>query len=126
MLLNDTKKISYEELIASQARETRSSDFTGYVSKKELSAAKALDEKTELTVLEIKKATRFDLHQDKNFLVVSRFYSKEKKYEYVVVDLRNFNTYAFAKIAGAKAAVRDTIAEEAKATAKTTEDKKNK
>lgn len=98
-----------QEVVANQETVKRTSSFTEYTSKKKLFDASILTEKQQTYIQQLKGAFTFHLHTGNRYLVVTMYYSKDKKYGFLVVDLETLQCAEADSIKNAKKGVVEIV-----------------
>ena len=98
-----------QEVVATQETFKRTSNFTEYNSKKKLFDANILTETQKTYIQQLKGAFTFHLHTGNRYLVVTMYYSKDKKYGFLVVDLETLQCASADSIKNAKKGVVEIV-----------------
>ena len=98
-----------QEVVANQETVKRTSSFTEYTSKKKLFDASILTETQQIYIQQLKGAFTFHLHTGNRYLVVTMYYSKDKKYGFLVVDLETLQCASADSIKNAKKGVVEIV-----------------
>lgn len=99
-----------QEVIANQETTKRTTSFTEYNSKKKLFDAGVLNEKQQTYIQQLKGTFTFHLHTGNRYLVVTMYYSKDKKYGFLVVDLETLQCAEADSVKNAKKEVMEIVA----------------
>ena len=99
-----------QEVVANQETVKRTSSFTEYNSKKKLFDAGVLNEKQQTYIQQLKGTFTFHLHTGNRYLVVTMYYSKDKKYGFLVVDLETLQCAEADSVKNAKKGVLEIVA----------------
>lgn len=111
-MLNFDKNI--EEVIATQETTKRAHEFVEYNSKRKLFEASLLDEKQQNYVNQLKGTFTFHIHKGGRYLVITMYYSRDKKYGFIIVDLETLKCAQTDSIKNAKREVLEIISENEK------------
>lgn len=99
-----------QEVVATQETVKRTSSFTEYNSKKKLFDAGVLNEQQQTYIQQLKGTFTFHLHTGNRYLVVTMYYSKDKKYGFLVVDLETLQCAEADSVKNAKKDVLEIVA----------------
>ena len=99
-----------QEVVANQKITSRNRSFTEYTSKKRLFDAGVLNEQQQTYIQQLKGAFTFHLHAQNRFLVVAMYYSRDKKYGFLVVDLETLKCAEADSVKNAKRGVMEIVA----------------
>jgi hypothetical protein len=99
-----------QEVVANQETIKRTSSFMEYNSKKKLFDASILTETQKTYIQQLKGTFTFHLHTENRYLVVTMYYSKDKKYGFLVVDLETLQCAEADSVKNAKKEVMEIIA----------------
>lgn len=99
-----------QEVVANQETVKRTSSFTEYNSKKKLFDAGILTETQQTYIQQLKGTFTFHLHTGNRYLVVTMYYSKDKKYGFLVVDLETLQCAEADSVKNAKKGVLEIVA----------------
>jgi hypothetical protein len=99
-----------QEVIANQETAKRTTSFTEYNSKKKLFDAGVLNEKQQTYIQQLKGTFTFHLHTGNRYLVITMYYSKDKKYGFLVVDLETLQCAEADSVKNAKKEVLEIVA----------------
>ena len=99
-----------QEVVANQETAKRTTSFTEYNSKKKLFDAGVLNEQQQTYIQQLKGTFTFHLHTGNRYLVVTMYYSKDKKYGFLVVDLETLQCAEADSIKNAKKEVMEIVA----------------
>lgn len=97
------------DVIASQATTRKTSAFVTYSNKKQIMEAGELTEEHKKFIKALKGTFSFALHTSGKYLIVTLFVSREKKYKYLVVDLKTMNCVEVGSIKVAKYEVMELV-----------------
>ena len=100
---------SITDIIDSQATTRKTSAFVTYSTKKQIIEAGELTEEHKKFIKDLKGTFSFALHTSGKYLIVTLFVSREKKYKYLVVDLKTMNCTEVESIKVAKYEVMELI-----------------
>ncbi len=95
------------ELIAEQKVNTRSTDFEVITSKAKFKEVTGLSKEMKDTLLLIRNITGYHVHDSKKVVVVGVF--KNKKYEYLTINIAEGTVEAFSTIREAKNKARELV-----------------
>lgn len=98
-----------ETVIATQETTKKAREFVEYASKKKLLDAGVLNETQRNYISQLKGTFSFSLHISNRYLVVTMYYSREKKYGYLVVDLTTFGCAEANSVKEAKKGVIELL-----------------
>lgn len=99
-----------QEVVANQETAKRTTSFTEYNSKKKLFDAGVLNEQQQTYIQQLKGTFTFHLHAENRYLVVTMYYSKDKKYGFLVVDLETLQCAEADSVKNAKKEVMEIVA----------------
>jgi hypothetical protein len=99
-----------QEVVANQETIKRTHSFTEYNSKKKLFDAGVLNEQQQTYIQQLKGTFTFHLHTGNRYLVVTMYYSKDKKYGFLVVDLETLQCAEADSVKNAKKDVLEIVA----------------
>jgi len=99
-----------QEVVANQETVKRTSSFTEYNSKKKLFDAGVLNEQQQTYIQQLKGTFTFHLHTGNRYLVITMYYSKDKKYGFLVVDLETLQCAEADSVKNAKKEVLEIVA----------------
>lgn len=99
-----------QEVVANQETAKRTTSFTEYNSKKKLFDAGVLNEQQQTYIQQLKGTFTFHLHTANRYLVVTMYYSKDKKYGFLVVDLETLQCAEADSVKNAKKEVMEIVA----------------
>lgn len=109
MTINFTKNV---EQYTTTQRSNKVKHFTDFTSKKQLEEAGVLSQDKLNFVKEIKGTFSFSLHEDGRYMAVTLYKATaEKKYNFLIVDLKELAIAEVGSIKEAKAAVLELAAE---------------
>ena len=111
-----------KEVIANQEATKKSSSFVEYNSQKKLFDAGVLTEEQKTYIRQLKGTFTFNLHTGNRYLVVTMYYSKEKKYGFLVVDLETLGCAVLDSVKNAKKAVLEIVEAQSNEENETTEE----
>lgn len=94
-----------DEVINEQKVTSRATSFTEYNSKKKLLESGVLSEEQGNFIQKLKNTFTFYIHDDKDFLVITMYYSTTKKYGFLVVDLATLKVAEVESVKIAKQAI---------------------
>jgi hypothetical protein len=100
---------SITDIIDSQATTRKTSAFVTYSNKKQIIEAGELTEEHKKFIKDLKGTFSFSLHTSGKYLIVTLFVSREKKYKYLVVDLKTMNCTEVESIKVAKYEVMELV-----------------
>ena len=100
---------SIQEIIESQSKTRKSSQFVEYGSKKQILEIDALSENHKKFIKDLKGTFSFALHNSNKYLIVTLFSSKDKKYSYIIVDLDTMNCAECNSIKNAKLEIMQLV-----------------
>lgn len=75
------------DVVKQQQLNSKTTNYTNYVSKKELLASNVLTKVQAQTITQLKNCFSFSLHVSKQYLVITMYYNSTKKYAYWAVKL---------------------------------------
>lgn len=99
-----------QEVVANQETTRRTSSFTEYNSKKKLFDAGVLTETQQTYIQQLKGTFTFHLHTGNRYLVITMYYSRDKKYGFLVVDLETLQCAEADSVKNAKKEVLEIVA----------------
>ena len=99
-MLNFNRHIT--DIIDSQATTRKTSAFITYSNKKQIMEADELTEEQKKFIKDLKGTFSFALHTSGKYLIITLFVSEEKKYKYLVVDLKTMSCTEVESIKVAK------------------------
>ena len=99
-----------QEIVANQETTKRTTSFTEYNSKKKLFDAGVLNEKQQTYIQQLKGTFTFHLHTGNRYLVITMYYSRDKKYGFLVVDLETLQCAEADSVKNAKKEVMEIVA----------------
>lgn len=100
---------SITDIIDSQATTRKTSAFVTYSTKKQIIEAGELTEENKKFIKDLKGTFSFALHTSGKYLIVTLFVTREKKYKYLVVDLKTMNCTEVESIKVAKYEVMELV-----------------
>ena len=100
---------SITDIIDSQATTRKTSAFVTYSNKKQIIEEGKLTEENKKFIKDLKGTFSFALHTSGKYLIVTLFVSREKKYKYLVVDLKTMNCTEVESIKVAKYEVMELV-----------------
>lgn len=100
---------SITDIIDSQATTRKTSAFVTYSTKKQIIEAGELTEEHKKFIKDLKETFSFALHTSGKYLIVTLFVTREKKYKYLVVDLKTMNCTEVESIKVAKYEVMELV-----------------
>lgn len=100
---------SITDIIDSQATTRKTSAFVTYSNKKQIIEAGELTEEHKKFIKDLKGTFSFALHTSGKYLIVTLFVRSEKKYKYLVVDLKTMNCTEVESIKVAKYEVMELV-----------------
>ena len=100
---------SIQEIIESQSKVRKSSQFIEYGSKKQILETSSLSDEHKKFIKELKGTFSFALHTSNKYLIVTLFNSKDKKYSYIIVDLETLNCAECDSIKNAKIEIMNIV-----------------
>ena len=100
---------SITDIIDSQATTRKTSAFVTYSNKKQIMEAGELTEEHKKFIKDLKGTFSFALHTSGKYLIVTLFVRREKKYKYLVVDLKTMNCTEVESIKVAKYEVMEIV-----------------
>ena len=100
---------SITDIIDSQETTRKTSAFVTYSNKKQIMEAGELTEEHKKFIKDLKGTFSFALHTSGKYLIVTLFVSREKKYKYLVVDLKTMNCVEVGSIKVAKYEVMELV-----------------
>ena len=100
---------SITDIIDSQATTRKTSAFVTYSNKKQIIEAGELTEEHKKFIKDLKGTFSFALHTSGKYLIVTLFVTREKKYKYLVVDLKTMNCTEVESIKVAKYEVMELV-----------------
>ena len=100
---------SITDIIDSQATTRKTSAFVTYSNKKQIIEAGKLTEEHKKFIKDLKGTFSFALHTSGKYLIVTLFVTREKKYKYLVVDLKTMNCTEVESIKVAKYEVMELV-----------------
>lgn len=108
MSINFTSNIN--DFASTQSRATRVKNFTEFTSKKKLEDAAVLTPAQLEEVKKIKGTFTFALHNDGRYMVVTLYHANaEKKYQFIILDLKTSQVAECDSVKNAKAAVMELV-----------------
>lgn len=108
MSINFTSNIN--DFASTQSRATRVKNFTEFTSKKKLEDAAVLTPAQLEEVKKIKGTFTFALHNDGRYMVVTLYHANaEKKYQFLILDLKTMQVAECDSVKNAKAAVMELV-----------------
>lgn len=108
-----------QEVISSQETVKKAHAFTEYNSQKKLFDAGVLTEEQKSYIRQLKGTFTFNLHTANRYLVVTMYYSRDKKYGFLVVDLETLQCAECDSVKNAKKAVLEIVANQPAETVET-------
>lgn len=99
-----------QDVIATQKTTTRTHAFVEYNSKKKLFESGRLTEAQQTFINQLKGTFTFNIHESNRYLVVTMYYSRDKKYGFIIVDLETFKCAQSDSVKNAKKGVLELIA----------------
>ena len=100
---------SITDIIDSQATTRKTSAFVTYSTKKQIIEAGELTEEHKKFIKDLKGTFSFALHTSGKYLIVTLFVTREKKYKYLVVDLKTMNCTEVESIKVAKYEIMELV-----------------
>ena len=100
---------SITDIIDSQATTRKTSAFVTDSTKKQIIEEGKLTEENKKFIKDLKGTFSFALHTSGKYLIVTLFVSREKKYKYLVVDLKTMNCTEVESIKVAKYEVMELV-----------------
>ena len=100
---------SITDIIDSQATTRKTSAFVTYSNKKQIIEEGELTEEHKKFIKDLKGTFSFALHTSGKYLIVTLFVRSEKKYKYLVVDLKTMNCTEVESIKVAKYEVMELV-----------------
>ena len=108
MSINFTSNIN--DFASTQTRATRVKNFMEFTSKKKLEDAGVLTPAQLEEVKKIKGTFTFALHNDGRYMVVTLYHANaEKKYQFLILDLKTLQVAECDSVKNAKAAVMELV-----------------
>lgn len=108
MSINFTSNIN--DFASTQTRATRAKNFMEFTSKKKLEDAAVLTPAQLEEVKKIKGTFTFALHNDGRYMVVTLYHANaEKKYQFLILDLKTMQVAECDSVKNAKAAVMELV-----------------
>lgn len=123
-MLNFNRHIT--DIINDQTITRKTSAFITYSNKKQIMEADELTEEQKKFIKDLKGTFSFSLHVSGRYLIVTLFVSKEKKYRYLVIDLKTMSCTEVESIKVAKREVIKLVDKEIAEDKVTEPEKKNK
>lgn len=99
-----------QDVIATQKTTNRTHAFVEYNSKKNLFESGRLTEAQQTFIRQLKGTFTFNIHESNRYLVVTMYYSKDKKYGFIIVDLETLKCAQSDSVKNAKKGVLELIA----------------
>lgn len=99
-----------QDVIATQKTTNRTHAFVEYNSKKKLFESGRLTEAQQTFINQLKGTFTFSIHESNRYLVVTMYYSKDKKYGFIIVDLETLKCAQSDSVKNAKRGVLELIA----------------
>lgn len=100
---------SIQEVIESQSKTRKASQFIEYGSKKQILETSTLSDEHKKFIKELKGTFSFALHTSNKYLIVTLFNSRDKKYGYMIIDLETMNCAECDSIKNAKIEIMNII-----------------
>lgn len=98
-----------EEVIAAQESATREKAFINLGTKKQIMASPAFSDAVKDYILKLKNTYSFELHSSGRYMVITMYYAKTKKYDFIILDTDNFKCASAESIKTAKLAVLELV-----------------
>ena len=99
-----------QDVIATQKTTNRTHAFVEYNSKRKLFESGRLTEAQQTFINQLKGTFTFNIHESNRYLVVTMYYSKDKKYGFIIVDLETLKCAQSDSVKNAKKGVLELIA----------------
>lgn len=107
IMLNFDKTI--EDVIAAQENTTREKAFINLGTKKQIMDSPAFSDAQKDYIFRLKNTYSFELHKSGRYMVITMYYGKTKKYEFIILDMDNFKCAIAESIKTAKLAVLELV-----------------
>ena len=98
-----------EEVIAAQESATREKAFINLGTKKQIMASPAFSDAVKDYISKLKNTYSFELHSSGRYMVITMYYGKTKKYDFIILDTDNFKCASADSIKTAKLAVLELV-----------------
>lgn len=99
-----------QEVVANQETHKRTHEFTEYSSKKKLFESNILNDTQKQYIEQLKGTFAFNLHKDNRYVIITMFYSRDKRYGFLIVDLETLQCAEGESIKTAKKDVLELVA----------------
>ena len=96
-----------EEVIAAQESTTREKAFINLGTKKQIMDSPAFSDVQKDYIFRLKNTYSFELHKSGRYMVITMYYGKTKKYEFIILDLNTLRCATADSIKNAKLAVME-------------------
>ena len=96
-----------EEVIAAQESTTREKAFINLGTKKQIMDSPAFSDVQKDYIFRLKNTYSFELHKSGRFMVITMYYGKTKKYEFIILDMNTLRCATADSIKNAKLAVME-------------------
>lgn len=98
-----------EEVIAAQESAVREKAFINLGTKKQIMDSPAFSDVQKDYIFRLKNTYSFELHSSGKYMVITMYYGKTKKYEFIILDMENFRCATADSIKNAKLAVLELV-----------------
>ena len=96
-----------EEVIAAQESTTREKAFLNLGTKKQIMDSDAFSDVQKDYIFRLKNTYSFELHKSGRYMVITMYYGKTKKYDFIILDLNTLRCATADSIKNAKLAVME-------------------
>ena len=96
-----------EEVIAAQESTTREKAFINLGTKKQIMDSLAFSDVQKDYIFRLKNTYSFELHKSGRYMVITMYYGKTKKYEFIILDMNTLRCATADSIKNAKLAVME-------------------
>ena len=96
-----------EEVIAAQESTTREKAFINLGTKKQVMDSLAFSDVQKDYIFRLKNTYSFELHKSGRYMVITMYYGKTKKYDFIILDLNTLRCATADSIKNAKLAVME-------------------
>lgn len=98
-----------EEVIAAQESAVREKAFINLGTKKQIMDSPAFSDAVKDYIFKLKNTYSFELHSSGKYMVITMYYGKTKKYDFIILDMENFRCATADSIKNAKLAVIELV-----------------
>lgn len=98
-----------EEVIAAQESAIREKAFINLGTKKQIMDSPAFSDAVKDYIFKLKNTYSFELHSSGKYMVITMYYGKTKKYDFIILDMENFRCATADSIKNAKLAVLELV-----------------